>query len=85
MLPLNVENVEYVFKNGVLLKGAFPGYRALLDIPDILLNDPRGAANWWVTQGRDRRWRVIIHFLDCVEETELADELIPFSEPPSGM
>lgn len=78
------ENVAYAFKNRVLIKGLHMGMSELLNIPGDLLDDPLGAASWWIRQGKDRRWRVIVYYLDNVEETGLADELMPFSEPPPG-
>lgn len=55
-----------------------------LGIPDEHCTDPVSAAAWWVREGRDRRWRVIIYWLDEVGEVELAEELMPYSESPSG-
>ena len=86
MLLLTSENVEAVFRTGVLSKRNWCGgtFGQYLDIPESI-EDPLSAAAWWVREGRDRQWRKIIFYLDWVEETELADELMPYSEPPSGV
>ena len=92
MLPLTAENVACVFKTGVLTKCStifrashYLSFGELLGMHDDLINDPLRAAAWWVRQGKDRRWRLIIYYLDNVGETELADLLMPYSEPPSGV
>ena len=88
MLPLTSENVGAVFRTGVLTK-VLHGYFALtfgreLGISESI-EDPLSAAACWVREGEDRRWKVIIYHLDWVGETEIADELMPYSEPPSGV
>ena len=74
MLPLNTENIACVFKTGVLTKTDIIGrtFGQFLNIPDTI-EDPLRAAAWWVRKERDQRWRVIIFYLDCVGETEIAD------------
>ena len=89
MLPLTSENVGAVFKTGVLTKKYREVWYKLtfgqsLGIPESI-KDPLSAAAWWVREGKDRRWRVIIYHLDRVGETAIADELMPYSEPPSGV
>lgn len=87
MLPLTTENVASLFMTGVLTRRG-ESLRTLggwLHIPDDHHNKPQTAATWWVRQGKDRRWRVITYYLDEVGETGMADELMPYSEPPSGM
>ena len=81
MLPLTAENVACVFKTGVLTKGDYEPFGQRLGIPPDLFSDPLGAAAWWVGQGRDNTWRVIIYFLDVFGKTGIADELMPYSEP----
>ena len=94
VLPLTAENVASVFMTGVLTKSSSirgsSGFETLsfgelLGIHGDLINHPLRAAAWWVRQGKDRRWRLIIYYLDDIGETELAEELMPYSEPPSGM
>lgn len=53
-------------------------------IPDDKRTNPLTAAEWWLSNYRDRRWRSLIYYLDQIEETGLADELLPYSEPLSG-
>ena len=79
MLPLNVHNVAGVLKNTNRT-----GLALHLGIPESI-EDPLSAAAWWVREGRDRRWRMITYLLDWIGETGLADELMPYSEPPSGV
>ena len=87
MLPLSIENVACVFKTGVLKKRGGVGVRFgwWLGIPEEHFTDPLSASSWWIRHGEDRRWRKIIFRLDDVGETEIADELMPYSEPPSGV
>ena len=87
MLHLSKENVTCLFRTGVLTRqGLFDdGLGWWLDIPSNLHNNPPSAADWWLKQGEDRRWRRIIYSLDRDGKTEIADELIPYSEPPSGV
>ena len=87
VLPLTTENVLRVFETGVLMMkgGSSLKFGEWLDIPEKYLGNPRSAAVWWVTKGRDRRWRVVIYILDKIGETRIADELMPFSEPPLGV
>ena len=91
MLPLSKENVTCVFRTGVPpgkeLSGRMYklGLGWYLAIPSDLHNNPPSAADWWLKQGRDQRWRSIIFSLDRDGETGIADELMPYSEPPSGV
>ena len=57
----------------------------LLDIPDAHHTNPHTAAEWWMRNSENKRWRSIIWCLDQVGRTGIADELIPYSEPPSGV
>ena len=81
MLPLNVHNVASVLRTTANL----PRLADLLGIPDDKCTNPLTAAEWWVSNGPDRRWRRIIYRLDVVGDTAIADELMPYSEPPSGV
>ena len=87
VLPLTKENVGIVFKTGGLKtrRAGFSSFAEELSVPENLVKDPLRAASWWVTKGRDRRWRVIIFTLDWIGKTEIANELMPYSEPPSGV
>ena len=85
MLLLSSENVATVFKTGVLTKRGVFSFYWWLGIPDNIAKDPLSAAYWWVRHGEDRRWRRIIFALDDAGETAIADELMPYSEPPSGV
>ena len=40
---------------------------------------------WWLEHATDISWRKIIHSLDWVEETAVADGLRQYAEPPSGI
>ena len=49
------------------------------------LNDDRvSAAVKWLQENWQMSWRAIVRALDAVEETELADEVRQFLEPPEG-
>ena len=88
MLPLTTENVGIVFKTGGLntrKARGFTSFAEQLHVPKSLVTDPLRAASWWITKGREQRWRVIISALDWIGETGIADELMPYSEPPSGV
>ena len=94
MLPLTEENVASLFKTGVLTFKSviyhedlshYCSFGQLLGVPDHLISNPLSAASWWVRHGKDRRWRVIIYYLDDVGETGIADELMSYSEPPLGV
>jgi len=86
VLPLSIENLTCVFRTGALTKcGNGAPFGWWLGIPEEHFTDPLSAASWWVRHGKDRRWRKIIYHLDHVGETGLADELMPYSEPPSGV
>ena len=80
MPPLTEENVTCVFEtaNSIWLT-------ELLDIPADKRNNPRSAAVWWIKNSKDKRWRSIIYYLDTFGEIEIANELMPYSEPPSGV
>ena len=80
MLPLNVHNVASVFSTTANLLLAI-----YLGIPDDKRTNPLTAAEWWMSNGQNRRWRYIIYLLDLVGDTAIADELMPYSEPPSGV
>ena len=80
-LPLTPESVEIVFSAGDLTKRKLGEE---LGIPSEHLKDPSSAADWWVKNGADRRWRRIIYELDRLGKTEIADVLMPCSEPPPG-
>ena len=86
VLPLNNYNVEQIFKTVSLttrrnLGGTF-GY--FLDIPDRYYTDPVIAADVYI-RGRFHSWRHIIRWLDTFDKTSVADELIPYAEPPAGV
>ena len=95
MLPLNVHNVASVFRTANLTNFAIgpdiphDKHTILaigLGIPRDKCINPLTAAEWWMRKNnQDRSWRSIIWNLDYLEETELADELMPYSEPPSGV
>ena len=55
-----------------------------LGIPEKYLATAYTAADWWVTNAEDRSWRRIIYFLDNTGDTDVAEVLIPYCEPPSG-
>ena len=81
VLPLTPKNVASVFSAVDLTKKEL---REELGIPSEHPNDPSSAADWWMKNAKDRRWRRIIYELDRLGETEIADELMPYSEPPPG-
>ena len=87
VLPLTRENIETVFKTGVLtVKGdMYYSFGQYLGIPDVYRTNPLTAAEWWIRNSKEKRWRSIIYNLDMVGQTAIADELMPYSEPPSGV
>ena len=85
MLPLTNENIAIVFERGVLTKGKHVTFGRWLGIPEEHHHSPHTAADWWMSNGQDRSWRCIIYFLDRVGETRDATDLMPYSEPPSGV
>ena len=40
---------------------------------------------WWLEHATDISWRKIIYSLDLAEETNVADGLRQYAEPPSGV
>ena len=40
---------------------------------------------WWLEHATDVSWRKIIHSLDKSKETNVADGLRQYAEPPSGV
>ena len=89
MLPLTTDNLTRVFKTGVLTvteAGDSSGrtFGLWLDIPSEYHANPHSAADWWMRNGKNKRWSTIIYHLDMVGEIRLADELMPYCEPPSG-
>ena len=88
MLPLNNYNVEQIFKTVSLTTRDRRGYGltlgGLLDIPSRHWSDPVSSAELYI-KGPDHSWKHIIFYLDCVDETSVADELIPYTEPPAGV
>ena len=86
MLPLNNYNVEKIFKTVSLTTsdsdGVTLGY--VLGIPSSHRSDPVASAEYYV-KGRYHSWRRIIFYLDTVDKPSVADELIPYTEPPAGV
>ena len=90
MLPLNKYNVEQIFKTVSLttrdssrLGGGLPlGMR--LGISSSHHSDPVASAESYV-KGPRHSWRSIFYSLDWVDKTSVADELIPYTEPPAGV
>lgn len=88
MLPLTSANVTTLFNTGILTKAGVDSskpFHKLLKIPLDLINNPPKAAEWWVENGKPRQWRYIIFCLDYIGETDKADELMQYSEQPSGV
>ena len=85
VLLLTTQSVAYVFwgANRGFASSYYELVRALR-IPREKHRIPLIAAEWWMTNG-DCRWRVLIHHLDCIGRTGLADELMPYSEPQTGV
>ena len=88
MLPLNNYNVEQIFKTvSLTISSSSSGGITLgwwLDIPSSPRSDPVAAAEDYI-EGRHHSWRRIIWYLDRVDKTSVANELIPYSEPPAGV
>ena len=55
-----------------------------LDIPLQLHSDPAAAAEDYI-RGQHHSWRRIISSLDKFDKTEIANELMPYAEPPAGI
>ena len=69
--------MDHLFKTG----NTFGWY---LDIPPQLHSDPAAAAEDYI-RGRHHSWRRIISSLDKFDRTAIADELMPYAEPPAGI
>ena len=87
VLPLNNYNVEQIFKKvspttSDSRYGDTLGY--YLDIPASHQSDLVSSAEWYI-KGPHHSWRHIINCLDKFDETSVADELIPYTEPPAGV
>lgn len=79
---MTAENVAIVFKTVDLIQTYLYSW---LSIPLEHCNNPFTAADHWIRNGRVRKWRFIISCLDNVGNTEVADQLLLNSEPPSGV
>ena len=87
MLSLNNYNVEQIFKTVSLTISCNRGgstLGGLLHIPSSHHSDPVASAEWYI-KGPHHSWRYIIWCLDRVDKTSVADELIPYTEPPAGV
>ena len=89
MLPLTKYNVEQIFKTVSLntisrYGGGHLGFWIGIQCRREL--DPGAAAASYM-KGKyiPPSWRRIIFSLDTVDNTSVADELIPYSEPPAGV
>ena len=72
-----------------------------LDIPSSHLSDPVSSAESYIKgpshlsdpvssaesyiKGPHHSWRRIVYYLDEFDKTSVADELIPYTEPPAGV
>ena len=85
MLPLNNYNVEQIFKT-LSLTTSEDGLSLgdWLGIPSSHHSDPVASAESYI-KGRHHSWRRIIYCVDRVDKTSVADELIPYTEPPAGV
>ena len=87
MLPLNNYNVEQIFKTVPLTtsdRSGMYGGSTLGSLLGIHHSDPVASAELYI-KGPDHSWRHIIYCLDRVDKTSVADELIPYTEPPAGV
>ena len=86
MLPLNNYNVEQIFKTvSPTTRGRYGiTLGEWLGIPDRHHSDPVASAELYI-KGPDHSWRRIVYSLDKVDKTSVADELIPYTEPPAGV
>ena len=99
VLPLNNYNVQQIFKTVSLkTEGRYHSLGYLLGIPaysrlygfrlgsllNIVACRPVAAAREYI-EGPHHSWRRIIYSLDCFDKTSVANELIPYTEPPAGL
>ena len=90
MLPLNNYNVEQIFKTVSLTTSSsrggstLGGYLGMILLPSSHRSDPVASAEFYI-KGRHHSWRAIIYGLDKIDKTSVADELIPYTEPPAGV
>ena len=85
MLPLNNYNVEQIFKTVSLTTSRYGVTLGdYLGIPSSHHSDPVSSAESYI-KGPHHSWRRIVYSLDEVDKTSVADELIPYTEPPAGV
>ena len=85
VLPLNKHNVKQILKTvSLTVEDSDLGYTfsIYIDVPDRHLSDPAAAAAHIIETHHS--WARIIRGLDNVDQTSVADELIPYTEPPAG-
>ena len=82
VVPLTTGHVKYVMEKTKDLNRLC----YLLDIPEDKWGSAVSAADYYVHHStRSRRVRVMIYYLDCMEEPDLADSVMECAEPPAGV
>ena len=85
VLPLNNYNVEQIFRTVSLTTGGYGSTLGwYLHIPSRHHSDPVSSAELYI-KGPGHSWKRIILGLDLFDKTSVADELIPYAEPPAGV
>ena len=84
VVPLSVDKVQALFeKTSDLARLCGPLY---LELPDDKWGDAATAAEYYVNNDtRCRGWRWLIWWLDHIGDTDLANSIMEYAEPPEGV
>ena len=82
VVPLSVDKVQALFEKASNL-ALLCSY---LDIPDDKRGDAATAAEYYVNNDTGGRgWRHMISWLDFIGDTDLANSIMEYAEPPEGV
>ena len=82
VVPLSVDKVQALFEKASHLTVLCSD----LGIPNVKRGDAATAAEYYVNNDTGMRgWRWLIWFLDCTGDTDLANSIMEYAEPPEGV
>ena len=82
VVPLSVDKVQALFEKTSDLAGLC----SYLHIPRDKRGDAATAAEYYVNNDTGKRgWRWLIWFLDHIGDTDLANSIMEYAEPPEGV
>ena len=82
VVPLSVDKVQALFEKTNNLARLC----RYLEIPHDKCGDAATAAEYYVNNDTGRRgWRWLIWFLDSIGDTDLANSIMEYAEPPEGV